>query len=161
MRSEETAADGGVRIAPEKPTQVDVIAMIAALDDLQRALYPAESNHLTPLDVLSSDQTVFLTARDPRGRLLGCGSALLHDGYGEIKRMFVSDDARGVGLGARIVGALEAALRERGIACARLETGIYQPHAIRLYEKCGYTSRDPFGSYAPDPLSVFMEKRLG
>ena len=29
-----------------------------------------------------------------------------------------------------------------------------------LENKLGYQDRGPFGSYAPDPLSVFMEKNL-
>jgi putative acetyltransferase len=42
----------------------------------------------------------------------------------------------------------------------QLETGIKQPEAIALYRKFGYAERGPFGSYQPDPLSLFMEKRL-
>jgi putative acetyltransferase len=41
-----------------------------------------------------------------------------------------------------------------------LETGIYQPEALGLYERAGYVRRDPFGDYAPDPMSVFMQKTL-
>ena len=74
--------------------------------------------------------------------------------------MFVSSVVRGQGIGVMIVLALEDATRDRSISLMRLETGIYQPDAIRLYEKCGYTTRGPFGGYAEDPLSVFMEKAL-
>jgi putative acetyltransferase len=41
-----------------------------------------------------------------------------------------------------------------------LETGIRQPEALGLYEQAGYKRRGPFGDYAEDPLSVFMQKRL-
>jgi putative acetyltransferase len=40
-----------------------------------------------------------------------------------------------------------------------LETGIRQPEALGLYERLGFVRRGPFGDYAEDPLSVFMEKR--
>ena len=40
----------------------------------------------------------------------------------------------------------------------RLETGVLQPEALGLYRKLGYRERGPFGAYAADPLSVFMEK---
>jgi putative acetyltransferase len=43
----------------------------------------------------------------------------------------------------------------------RLETGVRQPEALGLYRKLGYRERGPFGAYKPDPLSVFMEKRVG
>jgi putative acetyltransferase len=42
----------------------------------------------------------------------------------------------------------------------RLETGTHQLASIHLYERLSYVTRGPFGSYAEDPLSVFMEKRL-
>ena len=34
------------------------------------------------------------------------------------------------------------------------------PAALRLYRRLGYGERPPFGAYAPDPLSGFMEKRI-
>jgi putative acetyltransferase len=55
---------------------------------------------------------------------------------------------------------LESHLKTNGIALARLETGISQPEALGLYRRLGYVEREPFGAYAADPLSVFMEKRL-
>ena len=46
------------------------------------------------------------------------------------------------------------------VTTLRLETGIKQDAAIRLYESAGFHRRGPFGSYRDDPLSVFMEKPL-
>jgi putative acetyltransferase len=31
---------------------------------------------------------------------------------------------------------------------------------IGLYRRAGYREIPPFGDYKPDPLSVFMEKRM-
>jgi putative acetyltransferase len=42
----------------------------------------------------------------------------------------------------------------------RLETGTKQPKAILLYRLAGYSEIPPFGDYKPDPLSIFMERRL-
>ena len=42
----------------------------------------------------------------------------------------------------------------------KLETGPYQPEALGLYARCGNERRGPFGAYADDPLSVFMQKNL-
>jgi putative acetyltransferase len=55
---------------------------------------------------------------------------------------------------------VEAEARREGLECLRLETGIHQPEALGLYRSAGYREREPFGDYARDPLSVFMEKRL-
>ena len=55
---------------------------------------------------------------------------------------------------------LENHLVGLGVRVARLEAGPKQPEALGLYRKLGYTERGPFGPYADDPLSVFMEKTL-
>ena len=48
----------------------------------------------------------------------------------------------------------------RGCRLLQLETGPFQPEALGLYARCGYTRCGPFGDYADDPLSVFMAKRV-
>ena len=50
--------------------------------------------------------------------------------------------------------------RERGVRLLRLETGIHQKEAIRLYEGSGFRRISPFGEYKEDPLSLFFEKRI-
>ena len=60
------------------------------------------------------------------------------DGTGEVKRMFVSDAARGLGVGTRLLDALHDRAREVGIGTVRLETGLPQAAAIALYRKAGY-----------------------
>ncbi len=150
----------GVVIAVEQPDKHDVRQLVAMLDELHVRLYPAESNHLVDIASLTGDDAVFLVARKD-GTAIGCGAVVLRDGYGEIKRMFVATHARGLGLGGKLVGALEEASRTEGRGLLRLETGIHQPDAIRLYEKAGYARRGPFGDYTNDPLSVFMEKVVG
>jgi putative acetyltransferase len=41
-----------------------------------------------------------------------------------------------------------------------LETGVKQFEALALYRSAGFMDTGPFASHLPDPLSVFMEKRL-
>jgi putative acetyltransferase len=67
---------------------------------------------------------------------------------------------RGRGVGHALMDALETYATEQGVSILRLETGIYQPESLRLYESRGYVRIPPFGHYADDPLSVFMEKVL-
>ena len=73
--------------------------------------------------------------------------------------MFVAAAHRGRGLGRRMLRALEAIASEEK-RVVRLETGVKQPEAIALYRSAGFVAIAPFGSYAPDPSSVFMEKRF-
>jgi len=133
--------------------------LIDELDAYQASLYPAESNHLAPLEVLRSERMVFLGALED-GEVLAIGSVKLCEGYGEIKRLYVPHTHRGKGLAKKIMVKLERLLADRGLVWVRLETGIHQSEAIGLYEAHGYCMCEPFGDYLPDPLSVFMEKKL-
>lgn len=149
-----------IAVGLESPRQQDVVRLIEALDGYQVALYPAESNHLVPLDGLAAPDVRFFVARRD-GEALGCGALRIDPaGYGEVKRMFVVPSARGLALGRRLLECIEAAARREGLTCLRLETGIHQPEALGLYRAVGFVERGPFGDYGPDPLSVFMEKPI-
>jgi putative acetyltransferase len=144
----------------ESPRQADVERLLEALDGYQSALYPPESNHLLDVEALAAPSIRFLVARRAE-RALGCGALRIDAaGYGELKRMFVVPEARGLRLGRRILDRLEEEARRVGLSCMRLETGIHQPEALGLYRSAGYVEREAFGDYRPDPLSVFMEKSL-
>jgi putative acetyltransferase len=149
-----------ITIARESPRQDDVIALIRQSDALMQSLYPAESNHLVDVETLAAFNVHFLVARE-QGRALGCGAFVLGEaGQAEMKRVFVAPAARGKGVARVLMEALERDAARLGVTLMQLETGIKQPEAIALYRKFGYAERGPFGSYQPDPLSLFMEKRL-
>ena len=149
-----------VEIRPEDPRRPDVQAMLGQSDDYFRALYPAESNHLVSADVLATHRAAFLAARRD-GELLGSIALLvIAPGHAEMKRMFVRTEARGIGLGRRLLNALEEVACHRSITRISLETGIKQPEAIGLYRASGYQDCPPFGDYKDDPLSLFMTKSL-
>jgi putative acetyltransferase len=149
-----------ITAARESPRQPDVIALVRQSDALMQSLYPAESNHLVDIESLAAFNVHFFVARE-RGRALGCGAFVLGEpGQAEMKRVFVDPAARGKGVARALMEALEREAAQLGVTLMRLETGIKQPEAIALYRKFGYTERGPFGNYQPDPLSLFMEKRL-
>jgi putative acetyltransferase len=139
-----------MRVALESPDQSEVHTLIGELDAYQDSLYPAESRYALDLVSLMQPQVLFAVARVESGEAVGCGAVVLGSAYGELKRMYVSPNARG----------LESQAAAKGCPVVMLETGPYQPEALALYRKCGYTTRGPFGDYPNDPLSVFMEKRL-
>jgi putative acetyltransferase len=149
-----------IAIARESPRQDDIIALIRQSDALMQSLYPAESNHLVDVESLAAANVHFLVARE-EGRALGCGAFVLGDaGQAEMKRVFVAPAARGKGVARVLMEGLEREAAQLGVTLMQLETGIKQPEAIALYRKFGYAERGPFGNYQPDPLSLFMEKRL-
>ena len=136
-------------------------ALIELLDDYMLTLYPAESTHRIDLTTLASETARFYSAL-LNTTVVGCGGILLASGYAEIKRIFVSAEARGLGIGQKLLTTLEAEAQALGFDLLRLETGIYQPEALALFEVMGFTTCPSFGDYPPDdPNSIFMEKRLG
>ena len=62
--------------------------------------------------------------------------------------MYVVPEARGSGLGARLLEELEALARDLGYTVARLDTGAKQPGAQRLYERAGYRAIPDFNGDA-------------
>ena len=152
-------ADISLRL--ESPDRPDVLALIEDLDAYQKPLYPIESFHGIDLAALTRPNVLFAVARDAAGVALGCGAMVVGAGYGEVKRMYTRPEARGLGIGQRLLALLEREAQARGCDLFRLETGYLQHEALRLYVRCGYGRRGPFGDYTDDPLSVFMEKRAG
>ena len=157
-----------ITIRREHPGTEEASRLIAELDAYLRPLYPIESQHGYSIEKLVAQRVEFFVVHC-NGEPAGCGGVQIIcdpndpvERYGEIKRMYVRDRFRGLGLARRMLAHLEQVASDMGATRMRLETGIYQPEAIALYEKCGYHRIPPFGSYPPnDPLSLCYEKRLG
>lgn len=159
-RARMTRNEAKVIVAHCDPRAPASVALIEELDRHLNGLYPAESNHLMDLAALCAADVRFFVA-SVGGESLGCGAVKRFTDYTEVKRVYVAPRARGLGIAKRILEALEAATRSAGLAIMRLETGIYQPDAIALFEKAGFARRSSFGDYAQDdPYSVFMERKL-
>jgi len=148
-------------ITSESARHPDILSLIAALDCYQSELYPAESNHLLDLSALPQASLILMIIRDPQLNAVGCGAVVLNgDGTGEMKRVYIDPAHRGQRLGERLLAALEDEALSRDCHTLRLETGIKQHAAVRLYENSGYERRTAFAPYSEDPLSLFMEKAL-
>jgi ribosomal protein S18 acetylase RimI-like enzyme len=79
-------------------------------------------------------------------------------GVGSLKRMWVTDAVRGLGIGRRMLEALEAHARELGLTTLRLETNHALQEAIRLYRSAGFREVAAFNS---DPYAHhWFEKSL-
>lgn len=95
-------------------------------------------------DELRPPAGVLLVAR-LNGRAVGCGAVKLHHtAPAEIKRMWVSPEARGHGVGRRLLAALEREARAAGATVARLETNGALTEAIALYRRAGYVEVPAF-----------------
>lgn len=147
-------------ITLERPDSADAVALIAELEAHLDPLYPRESRHgLSVEQMLAQDVAFFLLRWD--GTPASCGGVKLFGSeYGEVKRMYVRPQFRGLGLAKLILLHLEDYTRVRGVDLLRLETGIHQREAIGLYERMGLYRIPPFGAYTDDPNSVYFEKRI-
>ena len=84
-----------------------------------------------------------------RDRPVGCGALKFHgEAPAELKRMWIARDARGFGLGARLLHELERHAREAGARVLRLETNRALREAIALYRRSGYVEVDRFNDEA-------------
>jgi len=151
-----------VRIAIEDPATPDARwcfeQYFAELNErFETGFNPALS---IPADVpeLRRPAGILLIAR-LGGRPVGCGALKFHgDAPAELKRMWISPDARGLGLGRRLLGELEQSAREEGAAVVRLETNRGLSEAIVLYKRSGYVEVAPFND---EPYAHhWFEKRL-
>ena len=139
-----------VLITIADPAEPSIRVLIDALDAYMIPLYPAESNHLLDIETLRQPQMRFFAAV-VGAEVMGCGGCWLHAEYAEVKRVYVSPKARGLGLAKKLMQRIEDEARAAGRFMTRLETGIHQPDAIGLYRALGYAECGPFGNYALDP----------
>mgnify|MGYP000884389761 CR=1 FL=1 len=150
-----------ISIASESPLTEDAQRLLAELTTELAARYEDDGGaySFNPADVLVP-RSAFLIARR-NGIAVGCGALRpLKPEIGEIKRMYVTPEARGLGLSRLLLTRLETLAREFGYAWLWLETGTKQPEALGLYASCGFQRRESYGYYKNDPASVCFEKRL-
>jgi DNA-binding MarR family transcriptional regulator/GNAT superfamily N-acetyltransferase len=118
---------------------------------------PALSNPVRD-EQLTPPAGVFLLAT-LNAEPVGCGAVKLHrDAPAEIKRLWVSDTVRGLGIGRRMLGELEQYAGERGWTAVRLDTNRNLTEAIAMYRSAGYQDIEPYNTehYAHH----WFEKRL-
>ena len=113
---------------------------------------PADAASMTP------PNGAFVVARR-EGRAVGCGAFKMQpDRRAYLKRMWISRDARGLGLGRRMLSELERVALEMGAEVTQLETNRTLVEAIALYRASGYTEVAPFND---EPYAHhWFEKRL-
>jgi DNA-binding MarR family transcriptional regulator/N-acetylglutamate synthase-like GNAT family acetyltransferase len=111
------------------------------------------------LDDLRPPAGAFLVAT-LRGEPVGCGALKFHgDEPTELKRMWVAESARGLGIGRRLLDELERRAAAEGARVIRLETNKTLTEAISLYRSAGYREVDAFND---EPYAHhWFEKRLG
>ncbi len=148
-----------VTIRPVSPRDPRAEALLLESHALMDSLFPPEENYRLDLDALCTP-AITLYGAEENGVLLGCAAIARYGDYAEVKSMFVSPEARGLGLARKLLEQLESVARDEGIALLRLETGDKLPAAVALYESTGFAQCGPFGGYVENSSSLFYEKTL-
>lgn len=143
----------------ESPLTTDAETLIAGSEQALRAVYTEDECFTFTAAELDQPEVDFLVARRV-GAAVGCVAMVKCNGYAEVKRLYVSADARGTGLAVKLMAALEAKTHAEGLQIVRLETGEKLAAAVALYKRMGYVVCGPFGDYQEHPASLFMEKVL-
>ena len=110
------------------------------------------------VEELTPPAGVLLIAR-MRAMPVGCGGLKFHPGApAELKRMWIAPEARGLGLGRRLLRELEETAQHEGVRVLRLETNRALIEAIALYRSCGFREVAAFND---EPYAHhWFEKRL-
>ena len=153
-----------VVIGLERPDTEDAGKLIEELEAILAPQYPQESRHGYSIDKLIKQKVEFFVLRRD-GEAAGCAGVQFFNtegsvAYGEVKRMYIRPQFRGLGFAKLLLNKLEETAAARNVDILRLETGIHQIEAIQLYERHGFYRIGPFGEYRDDPLSRYFEKRI-
>ena len=151
-----------MRSGPEPFDSPDVQALCEAQQAEMLALYEGEADIGPKRDAWTfvPPDGVFVVVRDG-DRAVACGGiARFDETRAEVKRMYVVPDARGRGLGRRILVELEEQARAFGYTGLVLETGDKSAAALSLYESSGYARIECYPPYDTRELSLCFEKRL-
>jgi ribosomal protein S18 acetylase RimI-like enzyme len=137
-----------IEVMPADPMSADAQAC------LDRYFAEIASRFPGGFDRLAGGATAVEDFNPPTGCLLlarlgeepvGCGAIRsFSSGVGEIKRMWVSPQVRGLGVGGRLLRELELFARNRQWRAIRLDTNASLTEAIGLYLRSGYREIDRF-----------------
>jgi GNAT superfamily N-acetyltransferase len=120
-----------------------------------RAGLDAWNTRFVPADGYRS---LVITARDPDGGLLGGLLGGTYWGWLAIDRLWVREEARGSGLGSRLLAAAETEARRRGCQFAHLDTHDFQ--APGFYHKHGYRECGRLEDLPPGHVRFLLRKTL-
>ncbi|GAA1719228.1 GNAT family N-acetyltransferase [Isoptericola hypogeus] len=148
----------------------DAAALRAAQEAEMNARYGGEDD-APPIDPTTIVTTLVarvdgvpaatVAVRDVSGRDDNRGRGAAHPAAtGEVKRLYVAPERRGLGLARRLMAEVERAARQVGFRRFVLETGTAQPEAIGLYESLGYESIEKYGDHVHEEQQRCYGKRL-
>jgi len=159
----DTIQGGAIRLDIVPPDSPEARACREAyFDELARRFaegFDPEAGKASRDDDMRPPSGVFIVARR-EGVPVGCGGFTRLEGeFAEMKRVWTSPEARGLGIARRILRELERLAAEAGYRAIRLDTHGSLGEAHALYRGEGYRE---IGRYNDNPYAqLWFEKRLG
>ncbi|HUA47404.1 MAG TPA: bifunctional helix-turn-helix transcriptional regulator/GNAT family N-acetyltransferase [Solirubrobacteraceae bacterium] len=153
---------GELELRPVDPAGADaqrcIAAYVAELNRRSDRRYdPAKGVSAEPREMIPPAGLFLVAYR--HGDAVGCGGVKHHPGApSEIKRMWVAENARGLGIARRLLAELETDAMRSGASLASIETSATLVEAIALYRSVGYVEVAPFND---EPFADhWFEKQL-
>ncbi|MDI5950821.1 GNAT family N-acetyltransferase [Flavobacterium yafengii] len=148
-----------LKISKTTSENPDFITLITALDKSLWERYPELKTNYWGNNILELNPNVVVIYLDDKPVACGCFKKYDKNTI-EIKRMFVSPEARGMGLAQNILRELELWAHDLGYSFSVLETLYKQKEAIALYQKTGYNIVDNYEPYVGLENSICMQKQI-
>jgi len=151
-----------VDVRPAEPRDPEARACIAAYfielgRRFDRGFDPDRSLPATDEDLVPPSGLLLLARL--HGEAVGCAALKFHGQEpAEVKRMWVAESVRGLGVGRRLLTAVEEHAAASGVRTLHLETNRALDEAIALYRSAGYREVPPFND---EPFADhWFEKRI-
>ena len=145
-----------VKTTSENP---DFISLIQTFDTFLWERYPELKNDYWGNNLIEFNPNVIIIYLEDEA--VGCGCFKKYNqNTAELKRMFVSPKARGLGIAQMIIRELENDARNKGFETMILETLYKQIEAINLYQKVGFEIVENYEPYEGLTNSVCMSKAV-
>ncbi len=151
----------GVRTAQDVSDIAELFRVYAASLDVDLAYQDFDAELAGLPGAYAPPTGALLLARGSDGQSLGCVALrpMAETGCCEMKRLFVTANARELGLGRALVAAVVSAAEAAGYREIRLDSLPSMSAAIALYRQCGFVAMAPYYD-TPVAGTVFLRREL-
>jgi len=150
-----------VRTSADLDATIALLRAYAASLDVDLAYQDFEAEVAAMPGVYAPPSGELLLARNAYGNAVGCVGLRPMDtpGLCEMKRLYVSPEARRGSVGTSLVDTLITVAQQIGYREMRLDTLPSMSQAQALYRKLGFEITDPYYD-SPVPGTLFMRRRI-
>jgi len=148
-----------IKIVKTTSENSDFISLIKIFDSFLWERYPELKKDYWGNNLIEFNANVILVYLDEKPVASGCFKKY-NENTVELKRMFVSPEARGLGLAQLVIKELEKEAIDQGFEVMILETLYKQKEAISLYQKTGFEIVENYEPYVGLLNSICMSKSI-